>query len=125
MTVGLYEKPRRQQGLPRPLPRLGCCVLADPEGSRDKARWLSVLSPNTSSYSNQLSIKGDGNSSSDLRASLNVSTVLCLGTCHSGCTKIPPVLPSLSPVHSTIHSVTASASCTILPSLISPHLLAD
>lgn len=69
--------------------------------------------------------QGDGNFSSDLRASLNVSTMLYLRTCHSGCTEIPPVLPSLSPVHSTIHSVTASASCTVLPSLISPHLLAD
>lgn len=92
-------------------------------------KWLKlefiVPNPNTSWYSGQLSVKVMGNFSSDLRASLNISAMLYLRICHSGCTKIPPVLPSLSPVHSTIHCVTASASCTILPSLISPHLLAD
>lgn len=92
-------------------------------------KWVKlefvIPSPNTSWYLNQLSVKVMGNFSSDLRASSNISAMLYLQICHSGCTKMPPVLPSLSPVHSTIHCVTASASCTILPSLISPHLLAD
>lgn len=92
-------------------------------------KWVKlefiILSPNTSWYLSQLSVKVMGNFSSDLRARLNISAMLYLRICHSGCTKMPPVLPSLSPVHSTIHCFTASASCTISPSLISPHLLAD
>lgn len=63
-------------------------------------KWVKLEfilpSSNTSWYLSQLSVKVMGKFSSDLRASLNISAMFYLRICHSGCTKMPPVLPSLS-----------------------------
>lgn len=91
----------RQQGLPWQAFSRGWKLLIDLEVSQAKVHRLSIPTPNTSQYLNQLLVKVMA-----LRASLNLSAMLYLKICHSGCAKMPPVLPltvSSSLSHSFCH----------------------